>query len=482
MRRAAWLILLLAAACDESLSHTPPPMDRFFFPLGLALTPVSGGNAVAGGNQALLVVSANFDLRYDKAEGATLLSVDPSRYVEASATGGSLGRPGGGLVKLGPGGQFGSFAGPVAVADQVTCPSILGAPGIPAAPGGIQALVASRYMRKLYRFPLQAGSVAPCTIDRFCQLDLDKDLLDPAAVGVACRADGLRRSAWVGYLRSPWIGNVPPGTAWLSEFDLGDMGKEPRTISIAAGPIGDMAYEKETDRLYAVGGFSGTTAPLFILDLPPCVHHRVDSSGTSDCPTARVQTVELYAAVHGAELVGIALSNPQPGRPRLAYISARIYDEGYAYATRSRPPFDVGGALLVVELQESVSGEPLARVRQVVPIGLGAGMVRVLPVRPGLGDLVVVPSSGDGTLQLFDDEVHAITRVITVDAVTGSPEVGHDPFSMVVEDRGAEALVYVASFADWTVSVLRVPMASPVAADLVRSPPGTPLRMGMVRQ
>ena len=481
MKRTAWLLLLLSVACGENLSHTPPPMDHFFFPLGLALTPVAGGNAVAGGNQALLVVSANFDLRYDKEQGATLLSVDPRRYDEASGTG-SLGRPGGALVKLGSGAQLGSYAGPLALVDLATCPSILGAPGIPAAPGGIQALVASRYMRKLYRFPLQGGSVAPCTIDGSCQFDLDSLLLDPAPVGIACRADGLRRSAWVSYLRSPWVGNVPPGTAWLSEFDLGDMGKEPRTISLAGGPVGDMAYEKETDRLYAVGRFNGTTAPLFILDLPPCVHHHVDSSGTSDCPTARVQTVELYGSVHGAELVGIALSNPQPGRPRLAYISARVYDEGYALATRSRPPFDVGGALLVVELQEAVSGEPLARVRQVVPIGLGAGMVRVLPVRPGLGDLVVVPSSGDGTVQLFDDEIHAITRVITVDAVTGAPEAGNDPFSVVVEDRGAEALVYVASFGDWTVSVLRVPMADPVSADMLRSPPGTPLRMGMVRQ
>jgi len=148
---------------------------------------------------------------------------------------------------------------------------------------------------------------------------------------------------------------------------------------------------------------------------------------------------------------------------------------------------------MVVELEESVSGEPLARVRQVVLLGLGAGMVRVLPVRPGLGDLVVVPSSGDGTLQIFDDEIHAITRVVTVDDYSGAPEVGRAPFSMSVDARDLdgdgvadEGLVYVAAFADWTVSILRVPMADPTSADLLRHPVGSPLagkplRIGSIR-
>jgi hypothetical protein len=207
--------------------------------------------------------------------------------------------------------------------------------------------------------------------------------------------------------------------------------------------------------------------------------------------------VDLYQSLRGAELAGIALSNPQPGRSRLAYLSARLYDEGYALATRSRPPFDVGGALMVVELDEGVAGEPVARVRQVVPIGLGAGPVRVLPPRPGLADLVVVSSAGDGTLQLFDDEIHAITRVVTVDEGTGAPEVGRIPYALATAcsvpsptpgGGCQEALVYVASFADWTVSALRVPMADPSSADLLRHPPvpgsshpGAPLKMGSPR-
>ena len=319
---------------------------------------------------------------------------------------------------------MGSYAGPLAVADSATCPSLA---------GGVEAFSASRYNRKLYRFPIGAdGSVEPCPAGgAACELDLDPDLLDPAAVGVACRADGKRQSLFVGYLRSPTLGSVGAGTAWMSEFDLGDLAQPPRTFVLGPGPVGDMAYDHLTDRLYAVGRFAGFSAPLFILELPAC-----KSSDPANCPEPRLQTVDLYPSLAGAELVGIALSNFQPGRPRRAYISVRVYDEVFAAAIRARPSFDVGGALLVVDLEEDVVGQPSARVLSVVPIGLGAGTVVVLPVRPGLGDLVVVPSSGDGSIQVYDDEVGAVVRQVSVDQATGAPQAGHAPYAAAVEDRG----------------------------------------------
>lgn len=465
MKRTGLLLLLALSACGENLPHSQPPMDHFFFPAGLALTPVAGGN-----QQALLVVSANFDLRYDRQTGATLLSVDP----RLDAAGGSTGRPDQALVKFGSGAQLGSYAGPVAIADANTCTNLA---------GGARAFVASRYTRKLYRFPIVGGAVDPCPAGDVCEVGLAWDLLDPAAVGVACRADPKRQSVFVGYLRAPAKDGFPAETAWLSEFDLGDLAKGSRTFPLGLGPVGDMAYDALTDRLYAVGRFAGLTAPLFILDLPSCFPADPIANPVGGCPLPRVQTVELYGSLAGAELAGIALSNPQPGRPRRAYISARLYDEGYASATRSRPSFDVGGALLVVDLEEDAFGRTLAKVLSVVPIGLGAGAVRVLPVRPGLADLVVVPCSGDGTIQLYDDEVGAVVRVVGLDETTGTPEAGHVPFAAAVEDRGTEALVYVASFRDWTVSVLRVPMADPTSADLLRDPTSNkPLRIGSPNQ
>jgi hypothetical protein len=455
MKRAALLLVVVLPACGENLAHTQPPMDHFFFPSGLALSPV------AGSNQALLVASANFDLRYDQVTGGTLLSVDPDA---------SLGRPDKDLVKRGPGAQLGSFAGPVSVVDGTSCPSL---------GSGAAAFVASRYTRMLYRVPLgEDGSVAPCQ-GAPCELATDLILSDPAALGVACRADGLRRSLFVGYLRAPAVGFYGAGTAWLSEYDLGDLAAVPRTFAISTGPIGDMAFDALTDRLYAVGRFAGLSAPLFILDLPACSSSNQVSSVNSDgCPAPRAQTVELYGSLAGAELVGIALSNPQLGRTRRAYLSVRVYDEGYATAIRGRPGFDVGGAIMVVDLEEDLFGRSSAKVRSVVPIGLGAGAIKVLPVRPGLGDLVVVPSTGDGTVQVYDDEVGAVVRVVSTDKATGAPESGHLPSAIAVEDRGTAALVYVASFRDWTVSVLRVPLADPTSADLLRDADRRPLRIG----
>jgi hypothetical protein len=469
MKRYGLLIMLALSACNENLSHTPPPMDHFFFPSGLALTPVAGGN-----QQALLVVSANFDLRYDKAAGATLLSVDPSVYDTASTTGGSAGRPGGALVKYGSGAQMGSYAGPVAVADSTTCPTLADGP---------EAFVASRYTRGLYRFPIGAeGAVDPCPAGGAgCEIALDADLLDPAAVGVACRTDNRRQSLFVGYLRSPTLGIYGAGTAWLSEINIGDLSAPTRTIALGPGPVGDMAYDALADRLYAVGRFAGLMAPLFILDLSPCSY---GGPGDSTCANPRLQSVDLFGSLAGAELVSIALSNPQPGIPRRAYIAARVYDPAYAAAIRSRPIYDVGGALLVVDIQDDVIGQPAARVLAVVPIGLGAGVVRVLPVRPGLADLVVVPSAGDGTIQIYDDEVGAVVREVSVDQVTGAPEAGHVPSATAVECSQTdalgctEALVYIASFRDWTVSVLRVPMGNPTSADLLRDTSRKPLRIG----
>jgi hypothetical protein len=359
---------------------------------------------------------------------------------------------------------MGSYAGPLAVADATTCPGLA---------SGALGFSASRYTRKLYQFPIGAdGSVAPCQglePGRPCELDLDPDLTDPAAVAVACRSDGARRTLFVGYLRSPVLGAFAAGTAWLTEFNIDDLSAVPRTFALAPGPVRDMAYDALTDRLYAVGRFDGLFAPLFILDLSPCAYGGpVDNS----CAIPRLQTVDLYPSLAGAELVGIALSNPQPGFPRRAYIAVRVYDPSYAAAIGGRPSFDIGGALLVVDIQDDVIGQPAARVRAVVPIGLGAGSVRVLPVRPGLADLVVVPSSGDGTIQLYDDEVGAVVRVVSIDQATGAPEAGRVPSATAVEDRGTEALVYIASFRDWTVSVLRVPMADPTSADLLRHTAG----------
>jgi hypothetical protein len=465
LRRASVLLLLLAAACSEPASVRPPPLDAFAFPSGLALAP---STRVAGG-QALLVASANADLRWGPRYGGTLLSVDPEPYAVAGGVAhGSLGAPGGLLDVLGAA-EIGSYSGPVTVADASTCAGL-------ASPA---ALVASRFTGRLHRFPLQAdGSLGTCA-DGACEVALDKDLGDPYAIGVACRTDGVRRSAYVSYLRAPIIAPFAAGTAWLSELDLDDPTRPIRTFALALGPVADMAYDDSTDRLYGVGRFVVGAAPVFILDLQSC---RVGDQG---CLTPAVHVVDLFTQVRGAEPQAIALSSPSAGLPRRAYVSARLYDADLARSLGGRPSFDIGGVLLVLDLAEDASGAPSVKLEQVVDVGLGAGQVRVLPPRPGgLRDVVVVSSSTAGTVTVYDDETGAVATVVALDPRTGAPLAGREPFGLAVQDRTAvdgTARVFVAAYDLSTVSAVDVPLATPALATLRTAADGSPLRIGKER-
>jgi hypothetical protein len=446
MRRLAALLAVLAA-CGEPGGSQPPPTDAFYRPSGLALA------ARDGGGTTLLVASGNSDLRYGPELGSTLIAVDPVA---------SLGVPAGSLAPLAAE-LVGSYTGPLAVADAASCPGL----AVP------QALVASRYGRALHQLPLDGrGAPLPCG-STACARALDEDLLDPFALGLACRADGTRRTAFVSYLRSPRIGSVPAGIAWLSEVDLEDASRPLRTIALGPGPVNDMAYDAATDRLYAVGRYAAQLAPLYVLDLRAC-------RPGDDCAEAGLHALDLYQYLRGAELQGIALSNPVAGVPRRAYVSARLYDADVAAAIGGRPGYDVGGALLVVELGEDPSGAPRARLVRAVEVAQGAGQVRVLPPRPGRPDLVAVSSAAAGTVTVYDDETGAVAHVTALDPATGAPLAEQAPYALAVEDGGEVATVYVASAERSSVSLLDVPLAQPGLAGLRRGPGGAPLRIGEV--
>ncbi len=470
-----WLasLLLVLVACGESSAARVTPTDRFIFPASVAVTARPGGSA-------LLVASGNYDLTYDGATGGTVLSVDP-----ALAPAGSAGLAGGALRKLGEGAHVGSLVGELAVVDAATCPGWGTAGEAPV------ALVTTRFADQIWRLPLGLdGTLGPCQ-GSGCTVDVAPQFHDPFGLTLACRADGLRRSAFVSYMRTASVSGSG-AIGWLAELDLDDPAAPARPIKVdtdvffgTAGFAG-MAYDGRADRLFALGQ-RVLTAEVFILDLAPCP----PQAALATCPLPIVSVVDLYPALGGLDLQAIALSNHQDGLGRRAYVTARVYDPTLAALLRGRPSNDMGAVLLVLDLEEDLTGRPSLRVLRVVPIGLGASQVRVLPVRApaavgGLPrrDVVVVSSATEGVVTVYDDQ-EAVARTIPIDGTTGAPEAGRSPFGLAVDPTlygtaaAPVARVYVAAVQQALVSVLEVPLDSPGQAHALRDPAtGALVRIG----
>ena len=124
--------------------------------------------------------------------------------------------------------------------------------------------------------------------------------------------------------------------------------------------------------------------------------------------------------LRGAELHGIALSNPQPGLSRRAYLSVRVYD-----ARRGgdrRPPATTspgalparprGGAVRRTARPPRADRSTWASARP------RCGCSRA---RAGKRDLVAMTATDDGVLAVYDDDAGALARVFSRDAVTGAP-------------------------------------------------------------
>lgn len=406
--------------CGEPPSADPAPLDRFTSPIALGLV-----------GQDLLVVSSNFDLSYDIEDGGSVIPVD------VAATPAAL---------KGQGVRVASFAGELAVADAGAC--------------GLQAslaLVAAREGNSLYRIAVGPGGALSC--DAGCRVALPEDFQDPYGVAAVCRADDpatpdqdeSRARAYVGFLRTA------SGRGQVVELDLRPgRAAAVRTRDVGQGPVRSFAYDALNDRLYFTSIDSGSQAPLRWFELAgDC---SIDASVAQGGCT--LSAVDLSAYLRGLELRGIALSNPQPGRTRRAYVAGRLFNVDLAASIGGRPAFDVGGVLLVLELVEGRSGvEP--RVVGVYDVGLGADEVKVLPVRPGLGDVVAVTASDDGLLWLYDDEQESLVRAFGPDPSTGIPVLGRKPFALAVRDDGATARLFVSSFEDGFVTPLDVPLDAP---------------------
>ena len=451
-------VLLLAGGCHDATPAPPPPLDRFYFPTSIALRHPGGCTPTPGtpGCTQLLVASSNFDLRYDPANGGTVIAVDVESALKASPAGTLTG------AILGAA-RVGSFTGELAVLDETTCI------GWDAAHERTpQVIVTSRSQIALYRLDLDAGgALGALGCGDGCKVPLEPTLADPYGITLACGTfpaappnDGktatAQQLAFVSYLRAPL------GVGWLSRLDLAPGGPARTQIPVGADPIATAAFDPGSGLLFATARFGTVGNAPF----------RAYALAT---PEVQPISVNLFDAIRGAELTGLALSSDA----QRAYVTLRIYDADLAVSLGARPAADLAAALAVIDLPAFLSGAPAAStVLRVVPVDRGASEVRVLDRRtvaePTKRDLVALASPDEGSVTLYDDEKGSIAQVIGAcgsnsavaypqPCLAGDPALGKQPFSLAFESlpATAQARLFVASFDRSWINVLTIDPTHP---------------------
>jgi hypothetical protein len=180
-------------------------------------------------------------------------------------------------------------------------------------------------------------------------------------------------------------------------------------------------------------------------------------------PTAAVDTIDLFPAIHGAELRTIAVGTaPDAGVTRL-FIAARLYDVEIQTSTGTRPAWDVGGVLIVLDVTEGVDGRPAAAIRVIEPLGLGVGDVAVVKRLGGAPDLVVSTASDEDLLFVYDDQTGGVVHAVAHNGL-GAPIVGDRSIGLAVSQDapGDPADVYVAAFGSHLVTHFILDPADPL--------------------
>jgi hypothetical protein len=454
VRILALLAVAALAACgSETVNTTPGPLDRFFYPTGIAVL-----------DHRIFVASSNADLTYSEDTGGSVISVDPDATP----------------IKVTGALNVRSFAGEIAIADGAACPAFTDLDA--SAPARV--FVPIRGADVVYRLDVGAAGELTCkggtSSASACEIPVgNTNRGDPWAVGIACDPADTPGGptiarAYVGYLRET------NSAAWITQIDLTREKNDPegrylQHQNYGAGQIRGMAYDPTRHRVYFTRTVVGTSSTLAWLDLAnDC---RIDltfaDGGCHEGATA------APAMPYGLELRGIALGRIDPAsRVRRAYVTARVYDPASSASAGTRVG-DFNGLLLVVDLVENAAGSMDFQVVSKLSIGYGAAGVRVLPPRTDpvtglpMGDLVVALAADDGVLWVYDDETGA-SVAIGRDLASGAPLTGNGPFAMAVDPgvgTDGSVRVYVGSFREHFLTPIVVPLQDPQAAHVERTGP-----------
>jgi len=464
-RRIALLALAGLAACSESRPNTAPPLDRFYYPTGIALT------KLANDHTGIVVLSSNFDLRYDAGDGGTVLVVD----VEATLAGAPPDRGSPAALAVVGSSRVGSFGGQVAVLDSTSCSTWGGR--------ATRILATSRSQNALYAIDMAPEGTLACDPSRApCKVPLEPTLGDPFGIAVACGSfpEPVGTTEQEGFaLADHAYAFVTYGLSanlegWLSRLDmLSDPAVTRKQIDLGlsqgyAAVFDRGTAEQATARLYVTSRFASVGFnPLrwFGVATP-----RLDAELAPLAPSA----LDLGAVVRGSDSRGMAISSDG----ERAYLALRMYDVDDATSLGGRPSVDVSGALAVIDLREQPQGGPAARVLRVVPLDRGPTEVKVIH-RTGQRDLVAITSTDDSALTLYDDEAGEIARVFGLcgsepgnanappPCDTGKPLLGKQPYGLAVQPltpTASQARLFVGSFDRSWVNVIDIDPSRPQAA------------------
>lgn len=461
-KRIAVLALAAAAGCTDSFPPVPGPLDRFYFPVGLAVRrlPVSAGFPY--GRTALLVVSSNFDLRYDFDVGGAILAVDPdasgdSRPVSEGGTadpslavlgGFNIGSYGGEVDYLGGSGvDWNELPGHA-------CQPLVGL----LSPGAAKVVTTSRGRREIYLIDMDAQGKLICD---GCAQGLPKESLDPFDVTPTCsgQGNGTVARVYVTHLRAP------DNVGLLTELDF--LAGTTSTLLIGAASTFSSTFDPDSGRLFV-------STRLGPIDQVPMSWFNALTLPSGGEPL--VQAHNVAADVPGGLTRKFVIFKDAATTPPTVtgFLRLELFDYDLAASTGSF--VTTGGALAVYDLTPNALGEPAMRLLRVVPTCNGSGQTRVLP-RSGSGALLALTCDFDGALLFYDEDVGAMVGRIGLDPSSGRPRLGRSPFGLVVEERNAGPCLsgsagctrlYVSSFDTSVVSLVELDVADPGRATIVK--------------
>jgi hypothetical protein len=458
----ALLAFLLAAGCRDSFPQQVPPLNAFYYPVGIAVRSLP-----ATGRSVLVVVSSNFDLRYDPANGGTVLSVDPDLSGDASVPGS--------LAVLGAQ-RVGSFGGEVAIADASCVPLAEQDPAVAA--GGAKVVFSSRSRQVLYRFDMTEAGVLSAPEGYATQLGVQ--LLDPYGVGIQCSTRAGLSQAYS--FHSHLAANSAIGL--LSRMDL--VTGVADTLVLGSPPTYGTAWNPLDGKLFISSVYS-LGAPVRWIE--PEILPQSGYGTYAPLVDGRVLTSFLA----GGLTRDLALSSDG----KRLYVNFQLVNADAAAQTGIIIP--QGGGIGVLDLTPNPVNQPTMQLLSLIPTCLGVGQLKVLPTRgAGVRDLLAVTCDTQGLLMIYDDEAGKVVTTIGLDPSTGLPQLGLLPFGLAAESiapsRATQAdpsnpkyraspcgpqsasctRLYVASFQDAIVSILEFDPARPDNVALVKQIGGPP--------